>query len=300
MRRHALYELLQLILTSSISFHIIIIDFVLTLLAFIKEHYNYLMFVSCKFFKRILLDSKKNIFFIIQWKYDLLNRFDIKDWNLSKIIISNRDKKFLSKMWIVMFIKLDVKLLYFTIYHSQIDDQSERINQTMKIAFRFLISIMSYSNQWLKVLLRLQRDFNNFVHSIEHSFNEIAYDFISMQVINLQKTFTISMKAMRFSIKTKNNVIETSLILKNRRLIVRQEISNVIVFEQMKTKHWYDFKHQFLTMRANNKILIRLYREYDISFIIVIEKKFEQQYVDSIIILEKIERLTYRLNLSSH
>jgi hypothetical protein len=30
-------------------------------------------------------------------------------------------------------------MLYFTVYHSQIDEASERINQTLKIALRYYI-----------------------------------------------------------------------------------------------------------------------------------------------------------------
>ena len=65
----------------------------------------------------------------------------------------------------------------FTTYHSQIDDNFERINQTMKIALRYFI--IQYLNIfYIRVLSFIQIQFNNssnFV--IELFFNEINYDF---------------------------------------------------------------------------------------------------------------------------
>ena len=39
-----------------------------------------------------------------------------------------------------MFRKLNVKLFYFTAYHSQTNDLFKKINQTMKIALRYHLS----------------------------------------------------------------------------------------------------------------------------------------------------------------
>ena len=66
-RRHKSYEFLQLILTFSISFHIITIDFVLTLFVFkTSKSFNCFMSVICKYFKRIFLISDRTKYTIIQ------------------------------------------------------------------------------------------------------------------------------------------------------------------------------------------------------------------------------------------
>ena len=145
-RKHKSYDFLQSILIPSISFHIIIIDFVLTLLLTV-EKWNCLMTIICKFIKRIFLISDKTIWIAIEWEHALLNELNIADWKLPKIIISDRNKKFLSKLWTTMFIRLNIKLFYSAAYHSQTDDQSERINQNVEIAFRFLINILNFSKQ---------------------------------------------------------------------------------------------------------------------------------------------------------
>ena len=96
-RRHKLYDFLQSIFILSISFHIIIIDFVLTLFLSSKE-WDCLMSIICKFIKRILLIFDKTIWIAVEWSYALLNKLNIVDWNLFKIIIFDRNKKFFSEL----------------------------------------------------------------------------------------------------------------------------------------------------------------------------------------------------------
>jgi capsule polysaccharide export protein KpsC/LpsZ len=55
------------------------------------------------------------------------------DWGLPKVIISNRDRKFLTGLWKALLDKLGVKLLYPTAFHPQTDAASERTNQTVEI-----------------------------------------------------------------------------------------------------------------------------------------------------------------------
>ena len=133
------------------------------------------------------------------------------------------------------------------------------------------------------MLSRLQRDFNNFA-SNDITLNEIAYDFISIQAIDLTKFFAD----------------DDDLSLKNRRMIARTKISDAIAFAQMNAKHQYDDKHQSLFMKADDQTLIRLHRDYDILFIAMLDKKLSQQFVELFKILKRIERLTYRLKLFDH
>ena len=143
-RRHKSYDFLQSILSISMLFHTFIIDFILILFKS-REEFDVVMSIICKFFKRIICVLKKFIWTITQWIKTLLNRFDVVDWNISKIIISNKDRKFISELWIELFRQLNVKLLYSTAYHSQIDDQSERINQIIEIALRFAMIMLDNS-----------------------------------------------------------------------------------------------------------------------------------------------------------
>ena len=68
----------------------------------------------------------------------------------------------------------------------------------------------------------------------------------------------------------------------------------------MNVKHHYDRKHQSLFMKIDDYVLLRLYRDYEIFFIVKYDSKFSQQYVDLFKILKKIDRLTYRLKIFNH
>ena len=128
---------------------------------------------------------------------------------------------------------------------------------------------------------RLQRNFNNVTIIIDKSLNEIFYDFTSIQSLNLflQKIFI-------------------NLSFKNNRLITRLKTFDVIVFDQINVKFHYDRKYQSLFIKSKDYVLIRLHKNYNILF--VINKKIDQQYVEFFFVIEKIERLFYRLIISNH
>ncbi|RDX82367.1 Tf2-11, partial [Mucuna pruriens] len=50
---------------------------------------------------------------------------------LPRIIVSNKDSKFLSHVWRILWSKLGTKLLFFTTYHPQTDGQTEIVNSIM-------------------------------------------------------------------------------------------------------------------------------------------------------------------------
>ena len=97
-RRHKSYDSLQSIFFSSISFHIIIIDFVFAISRFYSDMNN-IMTITCKFFKRIVIISEINTWNATKWATTLLHRLNISDWDLSKIIIFDRNRKFLFDLW---------------------------------------------------------------------------------------------------------------------------------------------------------------------------------------------------------
>ena len=86
------------------------------------------MSVTCKFSKRTTLILRKSTWSAKQWAEVLLDRLWIADWGLPKVILSDRDRKFLSQLWTGLFERLGADLLYSTAYHPQTDGQSERTN----------------------------------------------------------------------------------------------------------------------------------------------------------------------------
>ena len=63
---------------------------------------------------------------------------------------------------------------------------------------------------------RFQRNFNNAIINVDKLFNEVVYNFTSIQILNL------------FSL---TNFLTNNLFLKKCRLIIKHEIIDVIIFK---------------------------------------------------------------------
>ena len=92
------------------------------------------MSVTDKFGKRLTYVPGKSTWTAQEWAIALLDCLYLGDWGIPKVLLSDRDLKFLSELWKAIFDKLGVKLLYLTAYHPQTDGSSEHTNQTTEIA----------------------------------------------------------------------------------------------------------------------------------------------------------------------
>ena len=159
MKHHSLYGLLQPILMFSISFHIIIMNFVLVLLSADSEWFNNLFTVTDKFMKWILLLSSKSIYTAVNWVNVLLSGLINHDWGILHQIINDQNQKFFLSFWHVIFEHLSTKLLTSTAYHSQTDSQSEQTNQIIKIALHYFLT--SNSDKVFTTVLSYLQDYLN-------------------------------------------------------------------------------------------------------------------------------------------
>ena len=193
-------------------------------------------------------------------------------------------------------------MLYSTAYHFQTDGQSERTNQMIEIAFRFYLATMENSVEWSRVLVRLQRHFNNSHSVITHkTLNETFYGFISLQFLDMLRqpvtSGLIGDLEEPFAAGSRKPFAGASFSAATR---VRSEVADVIAFAQMVSKYYYDRKHQLLFMKTGDYALIKLHHGYNISAIEVLGKKLSQQYIGSFKVLEKVGNLAYRLKLPDH
>ncbi len=93
-----------------------------------KRHY-----ISC-FTDDEKITAEKTAELMLQWIYwihDLLN-----------FIVSNQDFQFIFILWKLLCKKLNINFWLFIVYHSQIDDQSEWINQNIERHLWFFCSYM--------------------------------------------------------------------------------------------------------------------------------------------------------------
>ena len=275
-KRHFIYDELILIMSSAIFFHIIVINFIVKL-SFSRDM-NVLFIITCKFSKKILLIFDHDTWNATQWTNVIIVVFMKHDWNISHAIVSNKNNKFMSNFWQIVFNKLKTVIFIFTTYHSQTDDQSKRINQIIEIALRF--HVIAHSNEkWIDVLFFLQTKNNNVVHVIiEYAFNEFVYDFKVNDTLNLLVDL--------FS-KNYNQL----------RQLKRENAEIAMIFVNAFSKTRYDEIHKTLEFNIDDKMYLRLHQNYTIFDLI--NHKLSKQRVELFLIIEKIDNLIFRLQLSS-
>ena len=254
-RRHKSYKILQFIETSPISFHTIAMNFILFF--FETKQFNCVMSVTCKFFKKMTLISKRIEWIAKKWVKIFFTRLNIMNWKLFKQIISDRNRKFLNEFWIILFFKFEIRLLYNTAYHFQIDGLFERTNQFVEIALRYHLITLNNLTAWSEILSAVQKNFNNSVSFTNRMSNECVYDFIFIISADL---FKINFEASFFSIW------------------IRQKIVDAIAFAQMIFKFHYDRKHKTINFfeKKLNFVSFSLWLQH------FFHKKIEQEAVSTI------------------
>ena len=87
----------------------------------------------------------------VYWLHDLLSS-----------IVSNRDSQFISTMWKSLCKRLRITASLFTVYHSEINDQSKQVNQDVERELRIYCNYMQ--NDWVKwiSLMKFSDNFNIF------------------------------------------------------------------------------------------------------------------------------------------
>jgi len=278
-RRHQLYEELQLIRTINVFFHTITMNFVIAL-SISQEEYDCMLIIIDKFFKWMMMISSKTTYAAEQWAHLILERLQIVNWSISIIIINDRDSKFMSDFWKTTFKKLRTSILISIVYHSQMNEQFERINQTVEIALRFLLSSIEDS-LWLSLLSTLQVIFDNSEMTIEHSSNKVIYEFRTTKISNL--------------IQSQRN---SNLNFVIKRFIYYLKVIDVIFFAVSKAKAWYDKRHKSMILKKDSFIFLRLHRKYHLSS--YFSWKLSQQYCKSFQVQQKVNKLVYKLKLSAY
>ncbi len=102
------------------------------------------------------ITAEKTAELMLQWIYRIHDLLDF--------IVLNRDSQFTFILWKFLCKRLSINLQLFTVYHSQIDGQSEWVNQNIERYLRFFCSYMQ--NDWAKLLLMIEFIDNNALFSV--------------------------------------------------------------------------------------------------------------------------------------
>ena len=273
-KRHSIYDELTSIISFAIFFHTIIMNFIVKL-SFNRDM-NVLLTITCKFSKKILLISNHDTWFATNWTNVIIVTLMKHDWDISHIIVSNKNSKFMSNFWQIVFHKFKTIILIFTIYHSQTDDQSKRINQFIEIALRFHITA-HFDDEWIDVLSFIQIENNNVVHAtIEYVSNEFVYEFKINDTLNMLTNLSFENYSQLRQIK-------------------RENVEVVMTFVNALSKIRYDTIHKTLKLKIDDKMYLRLHHDYIISNLF--NHKLSKQRVKFFFVNEKIDNFAFRLQL---
>ena len=101
-----------------------------------------------------------------------------------KMIVSDRDVKFLSYFWKTLCAKLGIKLLFSMDYHPQIDGQTEVTNRTLSALLRVLIK--KNIKEWEECLPIAEYAYNHPRHSTTgKSPFEVVYGFNPLSTLDI-------------------------------------------------------------------------------------------------------------------
>lgn len=264
MPRHKPYGDLQPIINPPSPFYTVTIDFILALPES-TEGFNCTLSVTDKFSKRITFVPGMDTWKAMDWVKGFVQQLDVASWGLPKVILSDRDSKFLSNLWREVLKTLNVELLYSTAYHPQTDGASERTNQIAEIALRFYLAGMANNNEWLTMLPRLQAALNNSTSATTGKYpNEVVYGFRLREPVDLT---TPSSQTCRI----------TDEILTITRNVARTDVKDAITYAAIVMKQQYNGQHQRKSFKVGDMVNLRLHRGYTLPAIK--NKKLQQQFV---------------------
>ncbi len=115
-----------------------------------KRHY-----ISC-FIDDKKITAEKTAELMLQWIYQIHDLLDF--------IVLNWDSQFTFILWKSLCKRLNINLWLFTVYHSQINDQSEWVNQNIERYLWFFCLYMQ--NDWAKLLFMIEFIDNNALFSV--------------------------------------------------------------------------------------------------------------------------------------
>ncbi len=222
------------------------------------------------------ITAEKTAELMLQWIYRIHDLLDF--------IVSNRDSQFTFILWKFLCKRLNINLQLFTVYHSQIDDQSEQVNQNVERYFWFFCLYMQ--NDWAKLLFMIKFVDNNALFSVIFSISFfLNKDFHSRMSFELDVSEYESSRERLQTAKVENISEHMNKTLKFAResLVKTQKQMMKQVNKHRKEVDYKVESKMFLNKR--NIVIARFF------------KKLDDKMLDSFINLDLVNS-SYKLKLS--
>ncbi len=195
-------------------------------------------------------------------------------------IVTDRESLFTFKFWSSLCYHLWIRLRYNIVYHSQTNEQIERQNQTLE---SYLRSYVNYQqNDWVRWFNIAEYAYNNSLNSVlkQISFQMMFDSEVRFEDV-IQKDLKIDVSAIW------DRVVHLSKMRRICETRWKQALDRV--------KRNYNKKRAQIEFKIDDKVFLNARNIISIrSF-----KKLNYKYYDLYTINESINKISYRLNLSS-
>ncbi len=188
MHHHKLYEKLTSISSEDVnSFHMMIMNFITNMFfaknLYIEKTSDAILIMIDKLIKHaIYISMIKDL--NVEKLANLLWREFVSQHEMMRSIILNWDSLFINHFWITLCWHFKAKRKLSIVFHSQINDQTERQNQMLE---HYLQVYFNYKmNNWSKLLSMITFAYNNSVHA---SIKKTSYELLKRYIMNFAETF---------------------------------------------------------------------------------------------------------------
>jgi len=201
-------------------------------------------------------------------------------YEISNDIIIDRDSLFISAFWSKICYHVKMKRRLSIVFHSQIDDQTERQNQTLKHYLQIYCS--EKQDDWATLLFIVEFVYHQTKHSsLSCSFFKVMYDYKSI-----------------FDIYIKNDAMKEEVLAAKERVEMLQDVRNTLIKWWQNTINaqtkYYNRKHKSKFFNVNDLVMLsaKNLKQKKLS------KKLSNKMIKFFRIQELINKQTYCLDLS--
>lgn len=245
------------------------------------SHFNALLTVTDKSSKRRSLIPGNEKYTAEDWANALARQMLMADWSFPKVIISDRDAKFLSAFWTGLWKSFGTRLMMTTAHHPQSDGQSENTNYLVELAIRHWCTEHAPEYNWVDILPALQWHMNNsYSRVIDASPHEFLYG------------FRLSSPADRLAGPIPKQVDDIRFMREHLRRDAQLSMDIVAA----EAKRLYDAKHRQIEFNVGDKVWLKYGKAY--KPMLKGSKKTRPLRGGPYTITRKVTSLAYELNFN--